>query len=145
MSPSASDVVERFKALNLGGFISIGFAFRDRETFSIRLMEDVFADGGSDLPYSMDFVLTFNLVVGGSIEAAHPELGLIEQWSARKESDLLSEFEPARFAPGEDFAHFEIAGGWGRVHVVARDFSYAMVRKTRVDRGNGRRPSGDRG
>lgn len=145
MSPNASDMVERFKALNLGKFITIGFAFRHAETFSVRLMEDVIADGGSDLSYSTDYVLTFNLVVGGSIEAAHPRYGLVEQWTAHRESALLSKTQPSRFAPGEEFAHFEIAGVWGRIDVVARDFSYAMVRKTKVDRGNGRGPSGHRG
>lgn len=140
MTMANSRVVEtadRFDALEIRRYHAQGMVLRRGETFTLRLSDYPGVDPNADQDYSRGYDLTFNLVIGGSIKASGRGLGLVEHWKADPKSPLLDEYAHMAAHTGEDFLHFELVGHAGRIEVVARDFSFAMVQVSRVYRNDG--------
>ena len=132
-----ADTADRFDALEIRRYYAQGMVLRRGETFTLHLSDSPGVDPNADRDYSRDYELTFNLVIGGSIKASGRGLGLVEHWKADPKSPLLDEFAQLAAHTGEDFVHFELVGHAGRIDVVARDFSFAMVQVSRVYRNDG--------
>lgn len=139
-APTAS-AADRFNALELSRYFAHEIAHRDGELLTLRMMDHSGTDRSPDDPFSSDYELTFNLVLGGSIVANGLGLGLIEHWKAYRSSPLLERTVREDIALGQEFIHFELTGQTGTLSVVARDFSFAVVRMYRVTHDH-RPPSG---
>lgn len=127
-----ADAAKRFEALEILRYYALGMELRDGETFTLGLSDYPGVDPDAHRRHSRDYNLTFNMIVGGSISVQERSLGLIERWTAHLESPLIDEAAHLAVHTDEDFVHFEVVGHAGRLDVVARDFSFAMVRVSRV-------------
>lgn len=131
-SSPRTDVTERFNALELTNYYALEIAHRDGELLTLRLMDYSGTDRSPDDTYNRDYELSFNMVLGGSIVADGRGLGPIDQWKAYRNSPLLDETVHKGIAYGQEFTHFELKGHSGTLSVIARDFSFAIVRMSQV-------------
>lgn len=132
-----AETADRFDALDIRKYHALGMAYRRGETLTLRLSDYPGVDPDADREFSRDYDLTFTLVIGGSITASGRGLGLVERWKADPESPLLDDSAHLAAHTGEDFVHFELVGHAGRIDVIARDFSFAMVQVSGVYRNDG--------
>lgn len=131
-SSRSADTAEHFEALEIMRYHALGMELRDGETFTLGLSDYPGVDPDVPRRHSRDYNLTFNMIIGGSIAVQGQSLGLIDRWTAHLESPLIDEAAHLAAHTAEAFVHFEVVGHTGRLDVVARDFSFAMVRVSRV-------------
>ncbi len=126
------NAADRFDALDLTRRYAIEIAHRDGERLTLQLIDHSVTDPSPDDPYSREYELTFNMVLGGSVVAEGRGLGLINHWKAYRKSPLLDETKQLSDTYGEEFTHFELTGHSGTLAVVARDFTLTIVRMSRL-------------
>lgn len=139
---TAEDLIDRFNALDIGGFYAGDFVYRASEKFVLHLtdFQRVYRTTSDDL--CSDYELQFNWILGGTINAEGPEIGLVTSWEAFRKSEFLA--EALKCGPpsyGETFAHFALTCEHGKLDVVAHDFFFTIVSKSTLVRNGGGRGS----
>ena len=128
---AASDVIDRFNSLDVGGCHVLSLSCSMHKKLVLWLLGVRPKTEAGEECITNFYELQFNRVLGGRVDVNGPPLGLITRSIAHADSELRSETLRKRqnLTYGENFAHFEVFCDHGKFDIVARDFVLTVVGK----------------